>query len=359
MIKLAVPDIEEEEIDAMVAVMRSGWLTNGPIVSEFEEDLEKFTGYTYAVAVNSATMASSIIFDWLASRKLLTSVILPNLTFASPAIQAIRRGINVFVRDVDDDTLCMTQPNEHVSKTTWMMPTDYAGYVSPYVIQGGGMIRDGAAYLGPRDGITDFAVVSFYANKVITTAGEGGAILTNNPDLAEYAKQARLHGISKDAHGRQSRGVIELGYDVPILGQKANMTDVSAACGVMQLESAPLMIEARRNLADHYRMQLKDQPIRLPVDQPNHPYCMYVVRFETETVRDRVRDALAAEQIGCSMHYPLLTELTALKGKLTLSEKTPVAENARETMLSLPMHPKLKLVEVDRVCDVIKSALNS
>lgn len=362
MIGLSKPSVGDREIAAVTRVLKSGWLTGGKLVSLFERELEKQTGWDHAVCVNSATMAFSLTLDYLKVGP-ASELVFPDLTFCSMAVQAARRGAKIYVVDVDPKAYCMSLSALPVGvrKRAWLVPTDYAGYpVEVDIALMGRTLHDAAAFIGDREEFRGRAAfVSFYANKPLTT-GEGGALLTNDAALAKWARKARLHGIATDIRTRNERDDRTLEYDVEFLGQKATMTDIAAAMGLEQIERLKYAMTTRQYLVNHYAKILgeADRPVRFQMQHQQHSNCFLPLVFEDRKTRDRVQQALCDHEIGCSLHYPLLSSLTALKNYDGMNfYSTPVATKLVSTMLSVPLHPEMDLQSVEEVCAVIKKAI--
>ncbi len=352
-IRLAAPTLGEPEERAVLDVLRSGWLTNGPVVQEFEKRYAELSLWRHAVATSSATAAARLVFDYLVGAGELRRLVVPDLTFCGPAIQALHAGVDVLVTDIDPATL-MLDRWAAPAEGEWLMPTDYAG--RPSRLSGPKVIFDSAAFHGPflkRRGYA--AITSFYANKVVTCA-EGGMLLTDDPELAAYARRARLHGIAIDAHGRDAKSSGGLLYDVEVLGQKSNLTDVAAAIGLAQLARLPELLRRRQELADEYARNLPAGAVPAGGEPGRGSNYIMPVLLGSPAERDATVAALRRAGIGVSLHYPPLTTLTALKGRIA-AEPTPVTHDVAGRMVSLPMHGGLTRENVREICATIARAL--
>ncbi|RPI95289.1 MAG: DegT/DnrJ/EryC1/StrS family aminotransferase, partial [Spirochaetales bacterium] len=259
------PHITEAEIEAVAAVLRSGWLTMGPKTVEFEESFRVRIGSAHAIAVSSATAALHLALV-AAGIGEGDEVIVPAMTFASSAEVVRYQNAVVVMADIERDThlLDAGRLEEKITpRTRAVMPVHYGGLpcdmdrIMDIARRRGIAVIEDAAHSLPADYhgktvgiIGDFTCFSFYATKTLAV-GEGGMITTENADWAERLRSLRLHGIGKDAWKRYSAEG-SWAYDVTEIGYKYNMTDISAAIGVEQLKKLDWMNERRAAVASAY-----------------------------------------------------------------------------------------------------------
>ncbi len=312
-ISFALPDIGEEEIAEVVDTLRSGWLTTGPKVKRFEEDFTAFLGDTslHSLAVNSATAGLHLALEAVGIGP-GDEVITTTHTFTATAEVVRYLGADVVLVDIDPATLCI-DVNEVAAaitpRTKAIMPVHYAGLAAdmPALLalaqkHGLKVIEDAAHALpttcaGQLIGTlqSDVTVFSFYANKTITT-GEGGMVVTRNPELAKRMKVMRLHGISRDAFDRFTAKVPSWYYEIVAPGFKYNLTDIAAALGIHQLKRAVKFQQRRQKIAAQYDVAFEGLPlVPTPQAAPGdvHSWHLYPLRLNDAAPIDR--DELIAQ----------------------------------------------------------------
>lgn len=365
--------IEEDDIAAVVEVLRSDWLTTGPKVAEFERAVADFVGAQHAVAVSSGTAALHCAMYAIGIGP-GDEVILPPMTFAATANAVLfQGGVPVFV-DVDPDTLLL-DPNQVEAKITRgtkaIVAVDYAGHPCDYdalrdIAQRHGLflVADachalGAEYKGREVGtLADLTVFSFHPVKHITT-GEGGMITTDDPELARRLRLFRNHGITTDHRQREEQG--SWCYEMVELGYNYRITDFQCALGVSQLNKLPKWLARRQEIARIYDEAFAGFPYVMPLSVSNdvlHAYHLYVVRImdkEPSKKRESVFKHLREKGIGANVHYPPVHLHPFYRKRFnTGAGLCPVAEQAYDHILSLPMFPKLKSHEQEYVIKTIK-----
>ena len=375
----ARPSITDTEVDAVVRVLRSGWLTTGPVTREFERLFAEYVGSRHAVAVNSATAALHLAMDALNVTQ-GDEVIVPTWTFAATAEVVAYSGATPVLVDVDEETLnastetiarAMTARTKAVIVVHFAgMPLDMAAL--DHVAAAGVPVVEDAAHAFPSrldsgrlaGTIGRVGAYSFYATKTITTA-EGGMLVTDDDAIAERARVMSLHGISRDAWKRYS----EAGswyYEIEEPGFKYNMTDIAAALGIAQLGRADELLTERRRLAGLYRHHLDASDVRDLIDLPtmageSHAWHLFVVRLRLDRLRiDRaaVIAGLASRRIGASVHFiPLHLHPYYRRRWSTTREQFPVATREFDRVLSLPLWPGLSDEDVLRVVDALAEIL--
>lgn len=377
----ALPDIGEAEIQAVVEAMRSGWITTGPRAREFETAFAAGLGEgVEAVGMNSATAGLHLALEALGVGP-GDKVLVPAWTFTATAEVVRYLGADVELVDVDPDTFNIDL--EHASRlvderTKAIMPVHFAGLpVStsalrewrarhPHV-----KIVEDAAHAFPAAsegtrvgaGESDAAVFSFYATKTIAT-GEGGMVVTRDPEIAQRVRVMRLHGIDRDAFNRYRSTTPAWRYDVVAPGYKYNLTDTAAAMGLVQLERAEEMRARREQIADAYLEAFADLSVQLPAtgradDGGLHAWHLFVLRLERGRDRDQFIKDLAELGIGTSVHFIPLHLLQYWRGEegVEWDRKLPVATAEFERVVSLPIYSKMTDADVARVIDAVKKTL--
>ncbi len=369
-----LPAIGEEEIQAVVETLRSGWLTTGPKTKMFEQKFAERTGARHALAVNSATSALHLALEAVGVGA-GDEVLVPTMTFASTAEVVVHQGARPVLIDCLPDTLNI-DPDRIEEKITpqtkAIIPVHYGGQpcqmdrildiASRHKLR---VIEDAAHALPARyrdrvvGTIGDVTCFSFYANKTITT-GEGGMITTNSDDLAERMRIMSLHGISRDAWKRFSAEGSWY-YEILAPGYKYNMTDIAASLGVQQLARCDQFWELRRERAGWYDKGLSDvAEVSLPRVAPEvqHAWHLYVIQIAPELLRiDRNEfiKQLNAAGIGTSVHYtPLHMHPYYRDAWGYQPADLPVAQSAYNRIISLPLHPKLARSDADIVIETVR-----
>jgi len=331
MIPYGRQDINQEDINAVVEVLSSDWLTQGPSVPRFEQAVSEYCGSGFGVAANSATSALHIACmaldlgpgDWL-----WTS---PN-TFVASANCAIYCGANVDFVDIDPSTYnlsveCLEKKLKHAAKINRLpkivIPVHFAGQSCEMEAihslgqrYGFRIIEDashaiGAKYLGELVGsgrYSDITVFSFHPVKIITTA-EGGMAMTNDSYLANLMRRYRTHGITGMQEFMQQRPVDEIwNYQQIDIGFNYRMNDLQAALGVSQLERIGSFVERRQAIAQRYDSAFVDLPFISPWQHPDtkSSYHLYPIRIRESLcgrTQRQVYDALISSGIGVNLHY--------------------------------------------------------
>ncbi len=371
----ALPNITDAEIDEVVATLRSGWITTGPRVKQFEQDFAAYVGSARAIALNSGTAALHLALDAIGLRP-GDEVIVPVMTFTATA-EVVRyfEARPVFV-DVEPDTLNIDIDQVEAAitpRTRAVIPVHMAGQpcaMDPLSALARAhnlaVIEDAAHALPARyhgrmvGTLGDLAAFSFYATKPITTA-EGGMLTTDNPDYAARATLMSLHGISKDAWKRYSAEGSWY-YEVEAPGFKYNMTDLAAALGVVQLRRCDELWARRAALAARYDRAFADLPEAAPlVVAPNlqHAWHLYIIRLNLDALdidRAGFMRALHALNIGASVHFiPLHLHPYWRRLSGHLPDDFPTALGAYERIVSLPIYPSMSDQDADDVVEAVRT----
>lgn len=360
--------IGDDDIQAVVDVLRSDWLTTGPKLEEFEEALAAWVGAKYAVSFTSGTAALHGT-AFAAGLKPGDEAITTPMTFAATANCVLYQGATPVFADVSVDTLNL-DPEKVVARITprtrAVLPVDYAGHPADMdailelaARHGLIVIEDachalGGEYRGRRSGaIADMTVFSFHPVKHLTT-GEGGMVTTDNPAYAHALRRFRNHGISSDARQRQAEG--QWHYEMLLLGFNYRLTDIACALGLSQLKKLDANLLRRRKIAARYAVVFGDHDgITSPAvrSDVNPAWHLYPIRLNLQRLtvnRAQVFRALRAENIGVNVHYipvhrhPYYRDRFGYRGG-----EFPIAEDAYERLISLPMFHGMSDQDVEDV----------
>lgn len=365
--------IEEEEINAVLEVLRSGWLTTGPRVREFEARFARFLGVTYAVALSSCTAALHLALSAIDLGE-GDEVILPTMTFASSGEVILFFKAKPVLVDCEKGSFHMDpQQIERAitTRTRAILPVHFAGFpcdMNPILDVAHRhrlkVIEDAAhalpsSYRGRMIGtLGDITCFSFYATKTMTT-GEGGMAATENPEYADRMRKLSLHGISRDAWKRYTAEG-SWRYDILEMGYKYNLTDLQAAIGLAQLAKCEAMRAARAAIAERYRQALVSlDAFDLPAAPPHgtHSWHLYSLRLNPAALRvsrDTAIEELKKRGIGTSVHFiplhlhPLYQQQLGYR-----TGQFPEAEQSFERVISLPIYPSMNDEDADRVVEAL------
>jgi perosamine synthetase len=364
-------EIDEDDIAAVVEVLRSDWLTTGPAVDQFEADFASLVGADHAVAVNNGTAALHLAM-LAAGIGPGDEVIVPTLTFAASANAARYVGAEVRFCDVRPDTLGIDIAKAERlvnARTRAIVVVDYAGIPCDLdevmalatehdlVVIEDACHAVGATYRGrPVGSIAHFSTFSFHPVKHLTT-GEGGMVTTADPALDRRLRRLRNHGIDTDARQRESAGIWE--YDVVELGFNFRLSDINAALGASQVRKVPAWVERRRELADTYRRLLAGLPLTM-LEEPEHvrsSWHLFPIMLTDDALnRADVYSTLRTAGIGVNVHYRPLHLHTTFRDQAS-GTHCPVAEDAYARLLSLPMWHGLRDDDQERVVRSVESAV--
>ena len=379
-IPFALPDIGEEEISEVVDSLRSGWVTTGPKVKKFEEMFIEFLGDDdlHPVSVNSATSGLHLALEALGVRA-GDEVIVPTHTFTATAEVVRYMGATPVFIDVDDKTSNITATAIEAAispKTKAVIPVHFAGLscemdaiISIARERNIRIIEDAAHALptthnGNLIGTlnSDVTVFSFYANKTMTT-GEGGMLITRDINIANRAKQMRLHGISRDAFDRFTSVTPSWQYEVIAPGYKYNLTDIAASIGIHQLKKVERLQRRRSDIAYYYNEKLKDLSLKLPslpATGDKHSWHLYVVQLDEKSAisRNRFIELMHNNGIGCGVHYIPLHLHVYWRDTFSLTpEMFPNSQSMYEKSVSLPIYSKMSDGDVERVVSTVSKVL--
>ncbi len=366
--------IDENDIRAVMKVLKAKCITQGPKVLEFEQLVSNYCNAEYAVAFSSGTAALHAASFVLGITKGDEAITTP-ITFASDGNCVLFTGGTIKFADIKKDTYNIDPEKireKITSKTKALIPVDYTG--QPCDIDEINEIAEendleviedathaiGAEYKNKKVGsLTDLTVFSFHPVKTITT-GEGGMVLTNNAEFYEKLQMFRTHGITKDSNKLQKN---EGGwyYEMQTLGYNYRITDFQCALGISQLKKIDDFIKKRRSIASKYNEAFKSiEEIVTPFEKKDvkSTYHLYMIQLNLERLkigRKTIFDALRAENIGVHVHYiplhlqPYYTEKFGYK-----KGDFPISENFYERAITLPLFPKMSDDDVE---DVINSVI--
>lgn len=366
--------IEEEELRAVADVLRSGWLSTGPRVKEFEVAFARYTGARHAVAVNSCTAALHLALAAIGISE-GDEVIVPTMTFAATGEVVLyfnARPVLVDCRKGSFHADCEQIERAITSRTRAIVPVHFSGYacdmdaILAIANRHGLKVIEDAAHAFPSrfrnrtiGTLGDITCFSFYATKTLTT-GEGGMATTQDPEIAERIRILSLHGISKDAWKRYTAEG-SWRYDILETGYKYNLTDILAALGLAQLAKSDAMRDRRAAIADRYSAALGSlEAYETPCtpDDVQHAWHLYVLLLNPGALRidrNRVIDELKLRGIGTSVHFIPLHLHTLYQQRLGyLAGQFPNAEERFSRSISLPIYPAMTDRDADRVIEALQ-----
>lgn len=368
--------IEEDDINAVVEVLRGDYLTTGPKVKEFEENLARYTGAKYAVAVSNGTAALHAAC-FAAGIKEGDEVITTPITFAASANCLLYMGAKPVFADIDPDTYNI-DPKEIrariTEKTKAIIPVHFTGQpcdmdeilkiaeeYNLLVIEDGAHAL-GAEYKGRKIGsLGDMTTFSFHPVKHITT-GEGGAIVTNSEELYKKLTLFRTHGITRET-GDLLENHGPWYYEQQYLGYNYRMTDIQAALGISQLKKSDKFLQLRRDYAKLYTEAFKsvdEVVVPYQLDGTDSSWHLYILKLKTERLncdRKKIFEELKERRIGVNVHYipvyyhPFYRKLGYKKGLC------PNDEDFYERIITLPLFPKMEKEDILYVISNVKDVI--
>ena len=385
MIPYGRQSISEADIEAVVEVLKSDFLTQGPAVPAFEEAVASLCGAKYGVAMNSATSALHLACLALGVGPGDTVWTSP-LTFVASSNAALYCGADVDFVDVDERTynICPIRLGQKLDRAAEagklpkvVIPVHLAGQSCDMAAihavasrHGVRIIEDashaiGGSYLSEPVGncrFSDITIFSFHPVKIVTT-GEGGMAMTNDPDLAEMMRLDRTHGITRDPARMQHEDVGPWYYEQQRLGFNYRMTDIAAALGLSQLTRINEFIARRREIAEAYDTAFADLPVKAPWQHPDtdSAWHLYVIRIDprrTARSHREVFDGLREAGIGVNLHYipvyrqPYYRELGFGQGHC------PNAEAYYAEAISLPIYASMTDEQQDFVVATLQRTLS-
>ena len=364
--------IDDEDIQAVIEVLQSDWLTTGPKVAEFEEAFSDFVDVKEAVAISNGTAALHAAV-YAADIESGDEVIISPMTFASSANCVVFQGGKPVFADVDPDTLLINPAEVEkkiTSRTKAIIAVDYTGQPCDYdTLQAIAdqynltLIADACHAVGgsykdrPVGSLADMSTFSFHPVKHITT-GEGGMITTDNADLAQKMRVFRNHGITTDHRQREQQG--SWFYEMVDLGYNYRLTDIQCVLGLSQLRKLPGWVARRQEIAQVYDQAFAELSAINPLgvrEEISHSYHLYMIQLDLERLKvDRAQffTALVAEGIGVNVHYIPVHLHPFFRKRFGTGEKLcPIAEAAYARLITLPMFPNMKDADVQDVIQAV------
>lgn len=356
--------------------LSSGWMTSGPVVQEFENSLASYIDVEHVVSVNSCTAGLHLS---LAAQNIKEEdfVIVPTLTFVATAEVVEYFGANVILCDIDPKTLCIdvNEIEYHAKKLNgklkFVMPVHFAGFCADMknivelsekysfkIIEDAAHALESISNIGKVGDNNHCTAFSFYANKNLTTGGEGGAVSTNDGDLAKKIKKLSLHGMTKDAWNRFSENG-KWFYQVDELGYKYNLTDIAASIGLQQLSELDSNHSKRKKIAQSYdnffdKISSID---RYHYDENHkHAYHLYIINIKSDQwsiSRNDLINEINGYGIGTSVHYIPLHTMPYYKQKYGYKDNEfPNSSKYFSTCISIPIYPMMDNKDMNYIKEV-------
>lgn len=371
------PSIDQKDIDGVVEVLRSGWITTGPKSQAFEEAFTRHVGARHGCALTSGTAGMHLVLMALGIGQ-GDEVITPSMTWGSTINMITLLGATPVFADIDRHSLMVTPATIRqvmTKRTKAMVPVHFGG--APVDLRplremaarnSIALVEDAAHALGTRYmdepiGTAGTAIFSFHPIKNMTT-GEGGMVVSDDADLIEKVRVLKFHGLSKDAWQRYSRrGAPQVEITTP--GYKYNMTDIQASLGLTQLERLDALNRTRVELAALYDRLISDVQGIIPVRPPGYPHVhsrhLYIVFLDLDRVvvsRDEFLEELKRRNIGTGIHFRAVhlqhyyREIAGCRPGML-----PETEWASERLFSLPLFPGMSEGDVHDVVNALQDAL--
>jgi len=398
MIPFSPPRIDDKICDEVVKALKSGWITTGPRTKLFEKKISEYCGNVSTICLNSATAGLEIMLRWFGVSE-GDEVILPSYTYSATANVIVHCGATPVFVDVNphDFNISVSEIEKAItSKTKVVMPVDFAGLPCDYdeinnlvkeksnlfvaaneiqkrlnriLVLSDSAHSFGANYKGKKAGaLTDVSVFSFHAVKNLTTA-EGGAVALNLPepfDNDEIYKELcikTLHGQNKDALAKTQVGNWK--YDIVEAGYKCNMTDISAAIGLVELERYDNeTLLRRKDIANLYTQLLsKDERVELPIlmtEKKETSYHLFPVRIRniSEEKRDAIMQSIFAQGVSVNVHFMPVPGTSYYKKLGYKTENYPVSLDNFKREITLPLYYDLTNEQVEIVSNALKLGLD-
>jgi perosamine synthetase len=371
-VPLSLPSIGEEEKQAVLEILDSGWLTHGPKNVAFEQAFAEYHAVAHAVSMNSCASALQVALE---GQGITGEVIVPSFTWVASANAIVKAGATPVFADIDEPTCNIDVASIErlvTSRTEAVMPVHFAGQTADMTAilrvahkHGLAVIEDSAETLGGTHhgklaGTFGVSCFSFFPTKNITT-GEGGMLLTNDDAIARRARSLIGHGIDKTTYEREVasapwfRGACTVGYNF-------RLTNFQAAIGLVQLKKVDRLNDRRRDLARVYNGRLAVVPqISLPIELPGnrHVYQMYTVKMRDRARRDELVHYLRSCGVGASVHFePAVHQMIPYSTGYRADDLSATTDVAAR-IVTLPMYPDMAVDDVTYVCDAIERFFRS
>jgi len=372
------PDIQDQEIDEVIACLKSGWIGTGPRVDSFESQFRRYKQAGNAVAMNSCTAGLHLSLLALGIGP-GDEVITSPLTFCATVNSIIHVGATPVLADVCSLSMNIDPleiERKITKKTKCVLPVHFAGRpcsmdsILEIVSENQLFLVEDCAhaieteYHGkPAGTFGEFGCFSFYATKNVVT-GEGGMVISDDDEKADRIKRLALHGLSKNAWKRFGDEGYQH-YFVEELGFKYNMMDLQAALGIHQLKRVEKNWKRREQLWHHYNDMLANLPIKLPLppeDDTRHAYHLYTILIDEKNTglsRDNVVTKMHQEGVGTGIHYLSIPEHPYYQRTFGWKpDDFPNAMSIGRQTISLPLSPSLSDADVDWVIDAAQKTLS-
>ena len=371
-VPLCSPEVGDDELAAISRVFKSGALSHGPELVEFEKRFAQFIGVNHAVALNSWTSAAYLVFKYIFEKHGPGEVILPSYTFVASANTVVSAGLTPVFVDVDRESYEITADTVRTSITTntkAIMPVHFAGRPCNMpeimeLVRGKSIyiIEDSAECLGAsigdkQAGSFDVGIFSFYSTKNMTT-GEGGMVTTNNTDLINWLRVHLAHGIQKNTYQNADGEKLSWHRNAVAVGHNFRLSNMQAAMGLVQLSKLEAMNKARYEIAKIYDDGLNEiseieRPRLLPLGE--HSFQMYPIRVD-QSNRNNILKALQSKGVGASCHFdpPVHLQTAYFNEKLSL----PTTEELSLSTITLPISSVQTKEQTYYVIEQLKLAIS-
>lgn len=373
-IPITKPFFDKEEEKAVTNVLRSGWVTQGPKVEEFENAISNYVGTKYAVATTSATTALFLSL-YILEIGPGDEVIVPSFSFIATANVVVQVGARPIFVDIDPRTYNLDPlkiEQAITSKTKAILFVDQVGLPADYTSiskiakkHNLFLIEDAACALGSKfqnkmvGSFAPLTCFSFHPRKAITT-GEGGMIVTNNKQWAQKLKMLRHHGMSiSDVTRHKLKKIIHESYS--LIGFNFRMSDLQAAIGVAQMEKLPEILKKRALLANYYTQAFKNHPLISPPFIPSgdtHNFQSYIIRLKknSKITRDELMQKLLNKGISTRIGV-MAAHLQPVYQSMFKGISLPETEQATKETITLPLYPQMNPAEQDFVIKSVSEAI--